>query len=381
MRRSTLGSIAAALCALALTACGTTTSDTSKPSTDSGAAATGKTADGPLKVAFIYNGKINDGGWNTVQDQGRKDLQAKFGDKIETTFKESVPETPQSTQVIESLIQDGAKLIFSTSFGYHDFIAKAAAKHPDVTFAQFSSTELAPNLTQYALDPSASWYLAGMALAALSKSGKLGMIAPFPIPQDLTHVNSFTLGVRKVNPKATVKVTWIGSFFDPPKESLAAKAMISSGVDAVASDMGDPAIDTAADKEGVPWVSTVSEQETFGPNTYVTSTLWDWAPIEIKVTQSVLDDNFASENLIMEMKDGVTDVAKWGATYDKVPDDVKSQIDAKQKAFKDGSESPYAGPFSDQSGKQIVGEGETLSPETVQQMDYLVEGTIGTAKS
>ena len=78
MRRSTLGSIAAALCALALTACGTTTSDTSKPSTDSGAAATGKTADGPLKVAFIYNGKINDGGWNTVQDQGRKDLQAKF---------------------------------------------------------------------------------------------------------------------------------------------------------------------------------------------------------------------------------------------------------------------------------------------------------------
>jgi basic membrane lipoprotein Med (substrate-binding protein (PBP1-ABC) superfamily) len=378
MRRTTLGAIAAALCAVALAACGTTTSDNStKPSDTGGAAKT----DGPLQIAFLYNGKINDGGWNTVQDAGRKSLEAEFGDKIQTTFKESVPETPQSTQVIESLIQDGAKLIFSTSFGYHDFIAKAAAKHPDVTFAQFSSTELAPNLTQYALDPGGSWYLAGMALAALSKTGKLGMIAPFPIPQDLTHVNSFTLGVRAVNPKATVKVTWIGSFFDPPKESVAAKALIASGVDALASDMGDPATNTAADKEGVPWVGTVSEQETFGPKTYVTSTLWDWAPIEIKITQSVLDGNFTSENLIMEMKDGVTDVAKWGSIYDQVPDDVKSRIDAKRKAFKAGSESPYAGPFSDQSGKERVAAGDTLSPEKVQQMDYLVEGTIGNTKS
>lgn len=340
----------------------------------------GETANDPLKVAYIYNGKINDGGWNTVQDAGRKAVQKQFGNRIETTFKESVPETPQATQVIDSLVAGGAKLIFATSFGYHQFVVAAAKKYPDVKFAQFSSTELGPNLMEYTLDPTGSFYLAGMALAALSKTGKLGMIAPFPIPQDIGHVNSFTLGARAVNPRATVKVLWIGSFFDPAKESLDAKAMLSSGVDAIASDMGDPAIDSVANSAGVPWTGTVSDQRTFGPKTYVTSTLYTWGPLEAGVTKSVLDGTFKSQSLISDMSDSVTDVARWGAAYGKVRASVKSRIAATRKAFRAGSRSPWAGPIKDQSGKTRVAAGTTLSPTKVQLMNWLVDGAIGSAK-
>src|SRR5881392_1762964 len=102
-----------------------------------------------FKAAWIYVGPHNDGGWSQAHDEGRLAVQKALGSKVQTTFKENVPEGPQVAQVIESLIRDGNKIIFATSFGFQSAMAAAAKKHPDVKFEMATGTIQLPNMAEY----------------------------------------------------------------------------------------------------------------------------------------------------------------------------------------------------------------------------------------
>src|SRR5918912_1968340 len=189
-------------------------------------ASTGSAAKSDVfKAAWIYVGPHNDGGWSQAHDRGRLAVQKALGSKVQTTFKENVPEGPQVAQVIESLIRDGNKIIFATSFGFQPAMAAAAKKHPDVKFEMATGTTVLPNMSEYFGAGEDAIYLSGIAAGAATKSGVVGYVVPFAIPEGIRHANAFALGVQKAHPGAKVRLVWTNSWFDPAKEKKAAESL------------------------------------------------------------------------------------------------------------------------------------------------------------
>ncbi|MGZ4396867.1 MAG: BMP family ABC transporter substrate-binding protein, partial [Gaiellaceae bacterium] len=144
---------------------------------------------GPFKVAFIYVGPHNDGGWSQAHDQGRLYAQKMLGSKVVTTYKELVPEGPQTAQVINSLVHDGNQMIFATSFGYQGAMAAAAKKFPNVKFEMATGTTVLKNMSEYFGAAEDAIYLSGMAAGAATKTGTVGYVVPFAIPEVIRHAN------------------------------------------------------------------------------------------------------------------------------------------------------------------------------------------------
>src|SRR5262249_6030144 len=207
-----------------------------------------------FKVAWIYVGPHNDGGWSQAHDAGRLYVQKALGSKVQTTYKENVPEGPQVSQVIDSLVRDGNKIIFGTSFGYQDAMVAAAKKYPDVYFEQATGTKQSKNLAEYYGAGEDAIYLSGMAAGAATKKGVIGYVAPFAIPEVIRHTNAFTLGAQATHPGVKVKVIWTNSWFAPPKEKQAAESLSSAGADVLGQNVDSPATGQFAQSKGIPWV-------------------------------------------------------------------------------------------------------------------------------
>ena len=187
----------------------------------------------PLKIGFVYVGPVGDHGWTYAHDQGRLMIEKELGDKVKTTFVASVKEGPDAERVIRQLAQDGNKLIFTTSFGYMDPTLKVAKMFPDVKFEHATGFKQSANMSIY----NARFYegraVIGTIAGHMSKTGVAGYIASFPIPEVVMGINAFTLAAQKVNPDFKTKVLWVSTWYDPPKESDAAKALMDQGCDII----------------------------------------------------------------------------------------------------------------------------------------------------
>src|SRR3954453_11024578 len=250
-----------AAAALLAAGCGKTDSGASGSSPRAGGGPPASTSSKTIKAAWVYVGTTDDAGWTAAHDAGRRYAIAKLGDKVQTTFKENVPEGPQAKQVIEDLIRDGNKIIFGTSFGYQDAMVAEAAKHPDVYFEQATGSKLSKNLAEYYGAGEDAIYLSGMAAGAASKSGQLGYVAPFAIPEVIRDINAWTLGAQTTHPGAKVKVVWTNTWFDPDKESKAAQSLVSAGADVLGQNQDSPATGQVAKTEGLKWTGYDSDQQ------------------------------------------------------------------------------------------------------------------------
>src|SRR5262245_49405607 len=207
-----------------------------------GAAGTGSAKhQAAFKAAWIYVGPHNDAGWSQAHDEGRAYVQKTLGSKVETTYKENVPEGPQVAQVIEQLIRDGNKIIFATSFGFQKAMADAAKKHPDVKFEMATGTVQLDNMAEYFGAGEDAIYLSGMAAGAATKKGVIGYVVPFAIPEVIRHANAFALGAQATHPGVKVKLVWTNSWFDPAKEKKAAQSLKSAGADVIGQNVDSPA--------------------------------------------------------------------------------------------------------------------------------------------
>src|SRR2546427_8101074 len=178
-----------------------------------------------FKAAWIYVAPHNDGGWSQAHDKGRLYVQSKLGSKVQTTFKENIPEGPQVSQVIESLIRDGNKIIFATSFGYQSAMVAAAKKHPDVKFEMATGTAQSANMAEYFGAGEDAIYLSGMAAGAATKRGVIGYVVPFATPEVVRHANAFALGAQATHPGARIKLIWTNAWLDLGKEKKAAQSL------------------------------------------------------------------------------------------------------------------------------------------------------------
>jgi simple sugar transport system substrate-binding protein len=295
-----------------------------------GASLFGASAADKLKVGFIYLGPIGDLGWTYQHELARQALVKEFGDKIETTYLENVPEGPDAERAIEQLVRAGNKLIFTTSFGYMDPTLKVAKKYPNVHFEHATGYKRDANMSTY----SARWYqgryIQGIIAAKMSKAGVLGYIGSFPIPEVVSGINATMLGAQTVNPNIKVKVIWVNT-----------------------------------------WFGQDSEMIKFGPKAQLTSILDTWAPYYIARVKAELDGSWKSE----DTWGGLDSKMFAMAPYTNMPDDVKKMAEDTQAAITAGKLFPFKCPIVGQDGKEVECKGgDHLADGQVLGMNFYVKG-------
>ena len=361
-RKSALGALVLALAAsgLVLVAAGS-----AKPEQDT------------FKAAWIYVGPHNDGGWSQAHDAGRLKVQKALGSKITTTYKENVPEGPQVAQVIESLIRDGNKMIFATSFGFQTAMVAAAKKHPDVYFEMATGTAQSKNMAEYFGASEDAIYLSGMAAGAATKKGTIGYIVPFPIPEVIRHANAFTLGARAARPGTKVRLVWTHSWFDPKKERQAAESLVSAGADVLGQNVDSPSAGQYAQSKKIPWVGYNSNAKKFAPTSWLTAAIYDWGVYYVPRVKAAMNGTWKTGFYYGGLKEKFVGLAPYGP---KVTAKTKAAIAKKKQALIKGTFYEFAGPLYDQSGKLRLKKGKRMTIKDLYAMNWLVKGTIGSAK-
>jgi basic membrane protein A len=330
-----------------------------------------------FKAAWIYVGPHNDGGWSQAHDQGRLYVQKKLGSKVKTTFKENIPEGPQVEQVIESLIRDGNKIIFATSFGYQPSVVKEAKKHPDVKFEMATGTAQSKNMAEYFGAAEDAIYLSGMAAGAATKKGVIGYVVPFAIPEVIRHANAFALGAQTTHPGVKVRLIWTNSWFDPGKEKKAAQNLVSAGSDVLGQNVDSPATGQFAESKGIPWVGYDSDAHTFAPKQWLTAAVYNWGPYYLRKTKAAMNGTWKTNFYYGNLKDGFVGLARYGP---KVSAKTKAAIAKKKQALIKRTFYEFAGPLYDQKGSLRIPKGKRLSVKDLYAMNWLVRGVIGSAK-
>ena len=346
------------------------------------AAASQWTTSHPFKAAFIYVGAPSDAGWTHAHDVGRLAVQSAFGGRVETMYKENVPEGPQVSQVITQLVNQGANIIFATSFGYQPAMVAAASQYPNVFFEQATGTALASNLSEYFGAGEDGDYLSGMAAGAASKTGKIGFVAPYPIPEVIREIDAFTMGARAMNPNATVRVVWTNTWFDPAKERQAAESLVAAGVDVLGDGQDSPTTGQVAAANGLKWTGYDSNQESFAPNAWLTATTYNWGPYYIKEVTDAMNGTWKSHFYYGGLSDGFIVMAPFGKSVSAA---TQAAITDKENAIKAGTFNPFTGPIIKQDGSVGVPAGSTLPVYTATglskySIDWFVQGVIGSPK-
>ncbi len=331
----------------------------------------------PFKVAFIYIGPPGDLGWTYEHDRARKAVAADLGDKVKLDFIENVPEGPDAERIIRQYAQDGYNMIFATSFGYMDPMFNVAKEFPKVYFEHCSGYKTAPNMATYFGWIEEPRYLSGIIAGKMSKANKIGYVAAFPIPEVVRGINWFTLGVRSVNPKATVNVVWTNTWYDPVKEREAAVALLDSGVDIIAQHQDTTEPQKAAKERGKLSIGYDSDMGKIVGDTVLTSPVWNWSVYYKQTIQAAMAGTWKSHGYWEGMKAGVVQL---GTISPKVPKDVAGLVDAASKKILAGTLNVFAGPIKDQSGAVKVPAGTTISVDDRAGMDWFVEGVVGKVK-
>ena len=247
-----------------------------------------------MKVAFAYIGPVGDGGWSFAHDNARKALEKEFGNRISTSFVESVSESADAERVIRDMASRGNQMVFGTTFGYMESMVKVAADFPDVKFEHATGYKAGKNLSTYDSRTYEGAYLAGVVAGAMSKSNTVGVVGSVPIPEVLRNINSFTLGAQSMNPNIKTKVVWVNEWFNPPKETEAATALINGGADILMQNTDSSAVLATAEKMGKRGFGWDSDMTAYGPKAHLGSAVINWTPYYVKTVGDALDGKWTS---------------------------------------------------------------------------------------
>jgi basic membrane protein A len=328
----------------------------------------------PLKIAFAYVGPVGDGGWTFAHDNGRKAIEKEFGDKIVTSFVEKVPESADAERVIRDMVGQGNKLIFGTTFGYMEPMLKVAADHKDVKFEHATGYKTADNMRTYDSRTYEGAYMAGVIAGKMTKTNTLGVVGSIPIPEVVRNINSFTLGAQSMNPKVKVKVVWVGDWFNPPKETEAATALINGGADVLMQNTDSSAVLQTAEKMGKRAFGWDSDMTAYGPKAHLGSAIINWAPYYIKATRDALEGKWTTGQTWWGVKEGAIDMVSIAAD---VPDDAKQAVEKVKAGLKDGSFSIWKGPIADNAGKEVLAKDAVADDKFLGGINFYVKGVEG----
>ncbi len=359
-----------------------------------------------FKAGFVYVGPIGDLGWTYSHDRGRRFAEERLP-FLETTYVESVPEG-EASGVIDQMVKDGAQLVFTTSFGYMRSTKDAAKRYSDRFFAHCSGY-LEPgdpeNFIEYFIDLYEAYYLNGIMAGAITKTDKLGYVAAFLIPEVKRHLNAFLIGAREVNPRVTMDVIEIGSWFDPAKARSASETLIGRGADVLAFTEDSPTVLIVAQEKGAWSFSHYSDMYDRAPKAHVSGQMVNWGPMYLEIILRAYmawlteDMSIWSEwpperprDYWWSMKNSwhgydwrqnPTDI--YLPMHEVVPREAQDYVMLRRRQIMEGVFDPYSGPIKDREGMVRVqvdertGKSLRLSKDELYGIDWLVEGVENVA--
>lgn len=339
-------------------------------------AATAATATQPLGIAFVYLGNPGDAGWTYAHEQGVKEVEAKFGDKVKVTRVENVPESADSERVFRDLASKGNKIVVGSSFGFQDFELKVAKDFPDTVFEHATGYKKAANFATYDVRTYQSAYLAGLVAGYTTRSNMLGFVGSVPVPEVVRNINAFTMGARSVNPKVRVKVVWINSWFDPGREKQAAETLIGQGADVLIQNTDSTATMQTAEQKKVHAFGWDSDMKKFGPNAQLGACVSNWGVYYTHLVEQVMSGTWNNSPVWWGLKEKAIDLAD--INTEAVSPAAQKALSQKRDDIISGKFNPFAGPITDQSGALKVAAGKSLSDPELLRLNWFVQGVDGT---
>ena len=328
-------------------------------------------ADDPLKVGFVYVGPVGDLGWSYEHDLGRIGLEEHFGDKVETTYVENVPEGADAERVITQLAKAGNDLIFTTSFGFMNPTVKVAKRFPKVTFEHATGYKRSRNVGTYVLRTYEGRYVSGVAAGMMTKTNTIGYIASFPIPEVIRDIDTVYMAAKKVNPDVKIKIVWVNSWYDPGKETDAANALMDQGADIIVQHTDSPAPLIAAEKRGMKAIGQASNMSKFAKEAHMFSVRDNWTPYYVSVAEAVMNKTWEPKDFWGGFKEDMLTIE---SINPNLPADVQAKIKETYAAIKSGELKPFTGPIKDNKGNIVVPAGHSLTDEELAQVNWYVEG-------
>jgi basic membrane protein A len=369
-RHLTVAVAAAAALALSVSGCSSKSSSAS-------------TTGGKTTVGFIMVGSNQDAGYNEAVYDGSQALGKAMSD-VKVITADNVPETNAVTQTMQSMVNNGAKVIFASSYGYFSYALAFAKSHPNVTVLHqggFQSGTFPPNFGTYwgkAYEPVS---LGGMAAGAVTKSNKLGFVYAFPINQTITNIDAFELGAQQLNPKAKTVLVNTSSWCDPIKQKEAAAALLAQGADVLTQHQDcQGTVIQAAKAAGASVVGYHYDAKALDPDGWLTGSTWDWAPVYEAITKSAMSGKFTGSEYNANWtgsfanNDNPLTLASFGTS---VSADTQHKIEAQEAALKKPGSSIFKGPVYCQDGSLLVKPGVVPTDAQVQAFSCLVKGVVG----
>jgi basic membrane protein A and related proteins len=332
-------------------------------------------AEKELKVGFIYVSPVGDAGYSYSHDVGRKAIEAMDG--VTTSYVEAVPEGPDSERVMVNMARKDFDIIFATSFGYMDSMVKVSKQFPKTAFLHCSGFKTTENMGNYFGRIYQARYLSGIVAGGMTKTNVIGYVAAFPIPEVIRGINAFTLGVRSVNPKATVRVVWTKTWYDPATEKEAGKSLLDVGADVIAQHQDSPGPQEAAQEKGVYSIGYNTDMSAFAPKAHLTAPVWNWGVYYKQVVEAVQKGTWKPEAAWPGMAEGVVELAPFGPM---VPKALQDKVNGEKAEIIAGRQKIFVGPIKDQKDVVKIADGVVATDPELLGMTWFVEGVIGTTE-
>lgn len=337
-----------------------------------------ETENGKVKVGVIYISPTNDGGWSQAHARGfTQAIEAIASDKVELKEMTSInDQDAQKTETaLKQLAEEGCQIIFATSYGYMNTVAKVAEEYPNVKFEHCSGSLTADNLANYFGQIEQPRYLSGIVAGRMTKTNQIGYVAAQKIPECIRGINAFTLGVRSVNPDAEIRVIWTNTWYDPQIEKEAAISLIDAGCDVITQHQDSTAVQQAAQEKGVYGIGYDNPMYSEAiKDAYLTAPIWQWGVYYEERIRAILNNTWKTGEYWGGLEEGIVALDEM---TDLVPQDVKDEVFDLVATLKEkGNAYIFSGPIRDNTGKERVAAGETLDKAAQMAMDWYVEGVI-----
>ncbi len=331
-----------------------------------------------VTVGIIYVGPRDDYGWNQAHAVAARALAQVPGVKV--VEEENVPETVAVRKTLDGMVQsDGASLVFGTSFGYFDpYMIEAAKKYPNVQFRHptslWSADKHPMNLGGYFCFLDQGHYVNGIAAGLSTRTNKIGFVAAKPIAIVLRNVNAFTMGVRKVNPNATVQLIITGEWSMPVREAEATNALITAGCDVIACHVDSPkVVIETAEHHGIKTLGHNTSQAKLAPKGFITGAENKWETVYKSFATSIGKGEKLPNTFFGGYDKDMVLSTPFGAGAGEPARAAATAAIADLKAGKP----IFVGPVKSNTGKLVIDKTYGNYDPYLDRMDYLIEGVVG----
>ncbi|MBO5424545.1 MAG: BMP family ABC transporter substrate-binding protein [Lachnospiraceae bacterium] len=327
--------------------------------------------DETTKVGFIYNGEIDDKGWGQSHYEGISATAEELN--LQIIYEENVPFDESCMDIMQDMIDKGCEIIIVNSFNYGEWVVQVANRNPEIVFLHATGTEKGDNITTYFGRMYQMRYLSGVVAGMQTETNDIGYVAAFPISEVNRGINAFTLGVKSVNPDATVHVVWSQSWTDYTANEKAAQQLVDEiGVDIITMHCDSVAPLDVAEKSGIWSIGYNMDNSELYPNSFLTAAVWEWEKFYIPEITTYLQGKYHSGNYWEGSETGLVDLSP---LTDNVKDGIEEVVTEKRAMLDQGTYDVFYGPIVDVDGNIRIGEGENMPDEAMlNSFDWYVEG-------